>query len=488
MGKETNRKTEKDEQGFLMQIKAAFRQVWGTDSKVSSQRAKGSSSSNTFSKMLLDTPSGTSSNNRLNTPTGIRALFRKLQSIFFFRTLWIWALALIAGIFLFRFFYGPPVVPKITTLVFAQWWEGELEGNILAEIAAEFEAANPGVTVILEKKNWDEIRKSLEEGEGPDIFSVDPFAVYELERASLLAEIAEGGERAGNILPVISFINPLFYNIELLRNAGFDRPPKNQTEFLSYALRVKESGGVYGAGLALGGGTHSISRHILSWIWASATNPESAGTFSFNTKEVIGAFDFLNKLKSSLYPNPFSLTEEELLKAFGEGKVGMMIGSTAYIKKIKSGPIGFGVTTIPGSESYIKKPVFLLTEWYLGINRQSVFQDEARQFAAFLAQKAEGIASAAYAIPGNGSRSRELPRGDLFYSKAFDMYEAGEMVRELYASPDISALNSVIRKEVEQMFWEMKTPEQCAQAIQAEWEKITTERMQRASPDSTSYF
>jgi len=469
MSNETNRKPE-NEQGFLTRIKAALKKAWDTVSgaPLPGPSAGGASSSGDYSMILKDKPGGA------------RSFFQKLRSVFFFRTLWIWALAIIAGVFLFRLFHSPPVPPKHTTLVFAQWWEGELENNILADIVSAFETANPGVTVILEKKDWEEIRKSLEENTGPDIFSIDPLAVYEMNRASRLAEITEGNRRTGNILQIISFINPLFYNIELLRNAGFDRPPKNYTEFLSYALRVKETSGVYGAGLALGGGTHSISRHILSWIWASTDNPESAGTFNFNTKEVIGALKFLNQLKPNLYPNPFSLTEEELFRAFNEGKVGMMIGSTANIKKLKSAPIGFGITTIPGSESYVKKPVFLLTEWYLGINRRSEYKEEARKFAAFLSEKSDSIAAAAYAIPGSGSRSREIPRDDLFYSKAFDMYEAGEMVRELYASPDILSLNGIINEEVKQMFWDMKTPEQCALAIQTRWENLNIERMQGA--------
>jgi len=474
MGNETNRKTE-NEQDFLTRIKAALKRAWeavsGAPPKPERQPAGDSSSSGGYSNILR------------NKPTGARSFFQKLHSIFFFRTLWIWAIAIIAGIFLYRFFHNPPVPPKHTTLVFAQWWENELESNTLSDIAAKFTAANPGVTVILEKKNWDEIRKSLEEDTGPDIFSIDPLAVYEMNRASRLAEITEGNRRNGTILQIISFINPLFYNIELLRNAGFDRPPKNYTEFLSYAVRVKESGGVYGAGLALGGGTHSISRHILSWIWASADNPESADTFDFNSKEVIGTLKFLNQLKTNLYPNPFSVSEEELFRAFNEGKVGMMIGSTANIKKLKTSPIGFGITTIPGSESYVKKPVFLVTEWYLGINRHSEYKEEARRFAAFLSEKSDSIAAAAYAIPGSGSRSREMPREDLFYSKAFDMYEAGEMVRELYASPDILSLNSIIGEEVKQMFWDMKTPEQCAQAIQTRWEKLNKERLLGASSD-----
>jgi multiple sugar transport system substrate-binding protein len=452
-------------------IKMVFSQIGEAVSKMFRLDNAGKQPNSAYSSLPLEPRSGA------------RFLLQKLRAAFFFKTLWIWALALIAGIFLFRLLTGTPVVPKSTTLVFAQWWEEGLETGILEKLSAEYEAANPGVTVILEKKNWDAIRKSLERGEGPDIFSLDPFAVYELESASLLAEITEDDERDDNVLPIVSFINPLFYNIELLRNAGFDRPPKNQTEFLSYALRVKETSGIYGAGISLGDDPHSISRHILSWIWASVSNVESDNAFSFNSKEVIGALQFLNQLKSNLYPNPFSLTEGELLKAFGEGRVGMMIGSTADIKKLKSTSIGFGITTIPGSESYAKKPVFLLSVWCLGISRQSVFREEAQQFAAFLAGKSEDISAAAYAIPGNGRRSRELFQNDPYYAKAFDMYEAGEMIREIYVSSDIAGLNGIIRKEVELMFRDVKTPEQCAEAIQAEWEKLLPERKRLVLPD-----
>jgi len=406
------------------------------------------------------------------------SLFDRIRSIFFLKALLICIPVIVAGFFIYRLTVGSLPGVKHTTLVFAQWWEDQLEGDVLSSLAAEFEKANPNVTIVLEKKNWDEIRQSLDGDAGPDMFSIDPYAFYELDSSFRLLAITTTREGSANILPLISFINPLFYNIDLLRNAGFDRPPKNQTEFLSYVQRIKETGGgsIYGAGLALGGDPNGINRHLLSWIWASTNSPESVENFKFNSKEVIGALNFLNQLNRSLYPYPYYLSGDDLLKAFGEGKVAMMIASSADIKKIKATPINFGITTIPSPESYTKKPVFPLNEWYVALNGKTIHQGEALQFAAFLKEKSERLAIAAYAVPGNGSRDRVLSRDDPYYSKAFDMYEAGEMVRERYESPDISALNSIIHREVKFMFDGTRTPEQCAAAIQEGWEQLVRSR------------
>jgi len=402
------------------------------------------------------------------------SFFDRIRSIFFLKALLICIPVIAAGFLIYRLTVGNLPGVKHTTLVFAQWWEDQLEGAILADLAAEFEKANPNVTIVLEKKGWDEIRESLDGDAGPDMFSIDPYAFHELDSSFRLLAITTAKEGSANILPLISFINPLFYNIDLLRNAGFDRPPKNQTEFLSYVQRIKETGGgsIYGAGLALGGDPNGINRHLLSWIWASTNSSESVENFRFNSREVTGALNFLNQLNRSLYPYPFYLSDEDLLKAFCEGKVAMIIASSADIKKVRKTHINFGITTIPSPESYTKKPVFPLNEWYLALNGKTLHQEEARQFAAFLKEKSESLAIAAYAVPGNGSRDRVLSRDDPYYSKAFDMYEAGEMIRERYESPDISALNGIIHREVKFMFDGTRTPEQCAAAIQEGWEEL----------------
>jgi len=401
------------------------------------------------------------------------------------KTLWIWVLVIIAGIFLFKLQSGN-LPGKNITLVFATWWEEELEAETLSKLAAEYEAQNHGIIITIEKMSWDSIRESLEEGKPkensknnpkpppPDIFSIDPYAIHQMDRQSLLGQIDDGKDSAGNAVSIISFINPLFYNIDLLESAGFDRPPKNQTEFLSYVQRLKETG-VNGAGLALSN-PQSAGAQILSWIWAATGRPEPVESFNFRAKEVISTLNFLNQLKQNLYSDPFRISEAELLDAFSKGKVGMMISSVADIQELKAAKINFSITTIPSPESYAKKPVFPLTVWYVGINSKSAYQDEAKKFINYLKEKAETIAAAAYAVPGNGTLNREQSRNDPHYAKAFDMYEAGEMIRELYNSPVINSLNNIICQEVEIMFRGGKTPEQCAEAIQLEWEILTGKR------------
>jgi multiple sugar transport system substrate-binding protein len=120
---------------------------------------------------------------------------------------------------------------------------------------------------------------------------------------------------------------------------------------------------------------------------------------------------------------------------------------------------------------YIGKPVFALSSWYAGINAESKKQEEASAFIAFLLEHASELAAGAFAVPGNGDRNTDLIKTDPYYSKAYDMYDAGEMVREVYGTGRIRELNAVIYEELKRMF-EGRSPEDTAAAIQDRWEKI----------------
>ena len=443
---------------------------------------------------------------RNSLPDTIKNIPAVLRNISAGKTVLIWALAIIAGILIF-FFVSTGHKGKQVTLVFASWWEDELNEAVLEKLTGEYMAENPGITVKFEKMSWEEILELLEgknSGETgknaqkhnpPDIFSIDPYAINYLENRSILAVPGENKDPSANVVSIISFINPLYYNIDLLEQAGFDRPPKNQTEFLSYVQRLKETG-VNGTGLALGD-PRNVSRQILSWIWTAAGSPPASSPpasspsassppagetpvssasgglsqWSFTSKEVIDTLTFLNQLKQSLYANPFELSEAELLDAFGRGSVGMMIGSIADVRELNTKKINFSITTIPSPVSYSKKPVFPLTFWYAGISSKSEFPDEAKDFLSFLVKNSALIAEAAYAVPGNGTVNRELQKNDPFYAKAFDMYEAGEMVRDVYNFQNWSRLNIIIHREIELMFQGAKTPQQCAEAIQHDWDR-----------------
>jgi multiple sugar transport system substrate-binding protein len=411
--------------------------------------------------------------------------------------LWIWAVVMAAGLLLFYLLINFP--GRGTTLVFAQWWEEDLEAGVLENLVNDFEEQYPGIRIQLEKKSRGEIETMLsgdDEVSGKkkrrtaDIVSVegdwadDPeyglvsFGETWVQKKSLYAPkdfltLGSPDETDIRALPVISFINPLFYNIELLTAAGFDRPPKNQTEFLSYVQSItKPDRGIYGAVLALGEKkSYSISRHILSWIW-SAGILRDGDAFDFNSRQVVESLSFLNQLKPYLYPDLFGIDEQARLEIFIEGKAGMMIGSVSDVKRLqKQAKQNFNITTIPGPALYIGKPVFALSSWYIGISAESRNQEEADAFIGFLLEHASQLADGVFAVPGNGDRNTDLVKTDPYYSKAYDMYDAGEMVREVYGTGRIRKLNAVIYEELKRMF-EGRSPEDTAAAIQSRWETI----------------
>jgi multiple sugar transport system substrate-binding protein len=416
--------------------------------------------------------------------------------------LWLWAVIAVAALLLFCLLTGVP--GKGTTLVFAQWWEDDLEAGVLEKLVEDFEAEHPGIKIQLEKKSRREIKAALSGTENQaqgkkkrrsaDIFSVEggwaDDAKYGLAPLSATLISALGttmfgattfgetspatppfsGETENRALPVISFINPLFYNIDLLKAAGFDRPPKNQTEFLSYVQAItKPDHGIYGAVFALGEENSSgISRHILSWIWSAGIRNGEA--FDFSSKQVVEALAFLKQLKPYLYPDCFNIDEEARLNIFIEGKAGMMIGSVSDVKKVRERmEQNFNITTIPGPALYVGKPVFALSSWYAGIAAESTQQEEAAEFIGFLLEHASELATGAFAVPGNGDRNTELVNTDPYYSKAYDMFDAAEMVRELYGTGRAKKLNAVIYGELKRMF-EGQSPEAAAVAIQSRWQ------------------
>jgi multiple sugar transport system substrate-binding protein len=365
----------------------------------------------------------------------------------------------------------------------------------------DFEAEHPGIKIQLEKKSRREIKAALSGTEnqaqgkkkrrGADIFSVEGGWADEAEYglaplgATTLGALGTtmfgattfgetpsiSGETESRALPVISFINPLFYNIDLLKAAGFDRPPKNQTEFLSYVQAItKPDRGIYGAVFALGEeNSPGISRHILSWIWSAGIRNGEA--FDFNSKQVVETLAFLNQLKPYLYPDCFNIDEEARLNIFIEGKAGMMIGSVSDVKKVRERmEQNFNITTIPGPALYVGKPVFALSSWYAGIAAESTRQEEAAEFIRFLLEHASELAAGAFAVPGNGDRNTELVNADPYYSKAYDMFDAAEMVRELYGTGRAKKLNAVIYEELKRMF-AGQSPEAAAAAIQSRWQE-----------------
>ncbi|MDR0447553.1 MAG: hypothetical protein LBH07_02675, partial [Treponema sp.] len=106
-------------------------------------------------------------------------------------------------------------------------------------------------------------------------------------------------------------------------------------------------------------------------------------------------------------------------------------------------------------------------------NSRSLYPEESQKFVSFLLEKSEFIAVSAFAIPGNSSRILEQSKNDPYYAKAFDMYESGEMVGDLYRRANTGRFNTIVHQEIKLMFQGNKTSKECAESLQQNWQNIS---------------
>jgi ABC-type glycerol-3-phosphate transport system substrate-binding protein len=174
------------------------------------------------------------------------------------------------------------------------------------------------------------------EGKNTDIFIFDESEYRTLVASGSLKELNSyiygtsvrfSTARRQLAIPLASFMDLLFFNIDLLTAAGFDRPPKTKEEFLTYARAV--SGGnegllenAYGTALSLSfRDGQAIPRDIFSWIWASGGDfhPEENRPF-LNAAAMSADISFLGILyrERLLAPRIFDTTGDQRLEEFAQ--------------------------------------------------------------------------------------------------------------------------------------------------------------------------
>ncbi|QQO09595.1 ABC transporter substrate-binding protein [Breznakiella homolactica] len=393
------------------------------------------------------------------------------------------------------------------TITFAQYWQDETDTRFLDSLIADFEQENPLITVqvldmsgaalqdrILGFINEEDPRKR-KRNPLPDILALDsrwsgvfdfgelllPLEQYIAGDSQLSAELAFSGavqDEPVLIMPAVSFSYPLFYNIKLLRESGFDRPPKSREEFLAYVRTIAGGGsGIYGTALALSPeNPYGITGDLYAWLCASGPAITQGNTLDFTSREAVRGLTFLSAFaeENSLDPGFAGTADREKLDSFAAGKTAMIIGSVGDIACIrgKAPELDFGVTAVPAQASYIGKPYFAVRSWYLGIPKESPRDEAAWRFISFLLGKDrnEYLASRVYGIPANGNAQPERLNHDDLYEKLLSLTDSGEGIAELYGFSQAGVLETIIREETIRMLNGEQSPEETAAAIQSRWD------------------
>jgi multiple sugar transport system substrate-binding protein len=288
------------------------------------------------------------------------------------------------------------------------------------------------------------------------------------------------------VIPLVSFMDLLFYNIELLKAAGFNRPPKTREEFFTYAKTV--SGGnnealAGAAGAAMGlriNDKQAISRDVFSWIWAAGndfwpnTEPASARPV-FNNKAIVSDISFLGRLnrEKALAPWSFDVTGAQRLEEFSQGKIAMMIASTRDIPMLreKMGDDAFGITAVPGA-GLTRKYSIGLSSYYAAISSACAYPDEAWSFLVFLTEQSPLLCAELKAVPGvvSGFITGNYIKDDPFYSKAWDIFESSEIVYGFSGKTKGDDFERIVREELLIFFDDNRTAEETVTVIQQRWD------------------
>jgi ABC-type glycerol-3-phosphate transport system substrate-binding protein len=247
-------------------------------------------------------------------------------------------------------------------------------------------------------------------------------------------------QRIANIIvPLVSFVDLFFYNIDLLKAADCDRPPKTRAEFLTTARAVvstplSSQEPVYAFALGLNRADKTaLRRDFYPWIWADGGEIYLAGAGTAVLSRVaLSTISFFGQLDSEglLAPQSFEKTGIQRLEEFAGGRIAMMTASAKSIAYLRQNAqnLNFDITTIPATLQ--GKGRLGLSGIYAGINTNCSLPDEAGTLLTFFAEKSQAIAEAIGAVPGSLPISfpGEYIVKDPMYSKAWDIFEAADIV------------------------------------------------------------
>lgn len=269
---------------------------------------------------------------------------------------------------------------------------------------------------------------------GAKLLSLNPYIVTNTQNGEADIEQNIPDQNAQWALPLMSFMDLLFYNIDILQAANFDRPPKTRAEFLAVARAVSHintgQNGVYGFALALAD-PQMARRNIYPWIWAAGGEIRaSVNDTPALSRIAVDTIAFLGQLSREGLLSPGLETGAQRLEEFAQGKIAMIVSSARDIAVLQRGSrnISFGVTAIPGTAQ--GKNRLGLSKIYAGISADSALPDEAWAFLSFITGKSQTLAEALTAIPGSIPTAfpGEYIVKDPLYSKAWDIFEAAEIV------------------------------------------------------------
>lgn len=329
------------------------------------------------------------------------------------------------------------------------------------ELAAQFEADNPGVTVDVEIVPWNDINTKVNTlvatGQQPDVLYLDTFSQFAADGMLLPASeylssdvlddfvpaLTEGGFFEGTqyALPAAASVRSLVYNKDIFEEAGIEAPPTTWDEFLAASQKITDAGKI---GYLLPFGPPEAYVEYSLWMWNNGGQWMDGDTWTIDTPEGAEALEFLKKVSDAglTQQSPATTPSTDVATLFARGDVGMLMGGSWLPGTLESldADIDLGVAAPPVADASMKPTTMAVVDSMMAFDTDTD-PELIGQFLTFLyaPEQYTRIAADAQSIPTTQSAAKELG-ADSLLTPFLPFLDSAEFYPNTQAAwPDIMA-------------------------------------------------
>ncbi|WP_129668906.1 extracellular solute-binding protein [Phytoactinopolyspora endophytica] len=290
------------------------------------------------------------------------------------------------------------------SLVVAQYTEGTRP--YWEDLIAEFEDDHPGASVDLQVIDWGNLRSQVntmvQTQQLPDILNLNFFADYAASDLLYRADEVMSDEQLADFvpafaedasfdgvqygLPFVATVNGMYYNNEILAEAGVDEPPETWDEFRDAAEKIEALPEDY-VPYALALGSEGGSGEFGTWARSNGGDWMIDGEWTVNSAQNVETLEFLQSITEAGYtqPNPGQTNRADgTWPLFAQGKAAMVyasFGTRAFMEQVEEGEVDYGVATHPTNDG--TEPSTHGIQDYLMAFRQDGNQQIVSDFLAY---------------------------------------------------------------------------------------------------------
>lgn len=285
------------------------------------------------------------------------------------------------------------------TIKFWHFWSEPNQRIIMNDLIKKFEQENDCKVEVAEL-SWNDGKTKLlaafNSKTAPDVLELGSDWIAQFSSAGVLEELNKDSMDLSKYIefslepciwnnkyyaiPFVVDTRVLFYNKDLMKQAGLDEnPPQTFEQLLSSSEKISQISGKYGWG-ANTSDPHRLYKKIIPFFWSYG------GTiFDENGNPVVNSLSNINALNMylSLARTGYIETQKLIDASFVEGKIGFWFSGGWLIDKIKkeNPNLNFDVSQFPGKSDYGTS--FAGGE-YFAVSKQSEKKELAKKFIKYM--------------------------------------------------------------------------------------------------------